>query len=261
MTTSFLGWYIFAGLVAILLVIDVQLQRNRLHSSNGATDTAVIKQAPCNKGKSQVMTSVLVAAIFVSAGPGFIFWITKQPQPEGYSVQLKLPATVGEWSVMDADENDWIPRYRGAIAQKMAYHDKNNREIHLYLGIYSTQRQGEELINDLNTISDDKIWRIGYQKARLHNVGGQQALEQLLEKNDGSQLLVWYWYRVAGQDTVNKYQAKALQVLGLLKGIRQASIVAIATQPDGEHESARKILAQFAEDMGSSINMVIDDKI
>lgn len=257
----YLGWYIFAGLVAVLLVIDVQLQRNRLHSSSGATDTAVIKQAPCNKGKSQIMATILVAAIFVSAGPGFIFWITKQPQPEGYSVQLKLPATAGEWSVMNADRDDWTPQYRGAIAQKMAFHDKNNREIHLYLGIYPTQRQGEELINDLNKISDDKIWRIRYQKARLQNVGGQQALEQLLEKNDGSQLLVWYWYRVAGQDTVNKYQAKALQVLGLLKGIRQASIVAIATKPDAEPESARKILAQFAEDMGSSINMVIDDKI
>ncbi len=94
----------------------------------------------------------------------------------------------------------------------------------------------------------------------MYNAGGQQVLEQLLENNDGSQRLVWYWYRVAGQNTVNKYQAKALQVLGLLNGKRQASIVAIATKLDEEPESTRKTLGQFVEQMDSSIDRVIDGK-
>ena len=138
---------------------------------------------------------------------------------------------------------------------------KNNREIHLYLGMYPTQRQSEELINDLNKISDEKIWHIRHQRALLYNVGEQEMLEQLLEMNDGSQRFVWYWYRVAGQDTVNEYQAKALQVLGLLKGIQQASIVAIAAKVEEEPGKARKILGQFVKEMGFSINSVIDDKL
>lgn len=257
----FLGWYIFAGLVAVLLVIDVQLQRNRLHSSNGATDTAVIKQAPCNKGKSQFMASILVAAIFVSTGPGFIFWISKQPQSDGFPVKIELPPTALEWTYMEAGEDSWNPLYRGAIAHKMAFHDKNNRVMYLYLGMYPTQRQGEELINDLNKISDDKIWRIMYQRAKVYNVNGHQVLEQLLERSDGTQRLVWYWYRVAGQNTVNKYQAKVLQVLGMLKGMRQASIVAIAAKLDGEPEDTRNILGRFAKLMESSIDSVTDSKI
>ena len=184
----------------------------------------------------------------------------KQSQSDGYPVQMTLPSTAGEWVATDAGDDGWMPLYRGAIPHKMVYSDNNNHEIQLYLGLYSVQRQGEELINDLNRISDDKIWRIMYQKAKLYNIGGQQVLEQLLEKNDGSQRLVWYWYRVAGQNTVNKYQAKALQVLGLLKGKRQASIVAIAAKLDDGPESTRKILGQFVEEVGSSIDRVIDGK-
>ncbi len=162
---------------------------------------------------------------------------------------------------MEVDEDSWTPLYRGAITHKMAFHDKNNRVIHLYLGMYPTQMQGEELINDLNRISDDKIWRIIYQREKVYKVNGQQVLEQLLEKNDGTQRLVWYWYRVAGQNTVNKYQAKMLQVLGIVKGMRQASVVAIASRIDGEPEDARKILGQFVKTMASSIESITDSKI
>jgi EpsI family protein len=95
----------------------------------------------------------------------------------------------------------------------------------------------------------------------LYNAGEQEILEQLLEKNDASRRFVWYWNRVAGQDTVNEYQAKAFQVLGLMKGIQQASIVAIAAKVDEEPEKTRKILGQFVKAMGSSINSVIDGKL
>ena len=202
-----------------------------------------------------------MSAVFVSAGPGIIFWINTQPQAEGSQELVTLFSGVGEWSEVDADEDDWTPQYRGAIAHQRVFHDKNNREIHLYLGMCPTQRQGEELINDLNKISDEKIWHIRYQRATLYNVGEQEILEQLLEKDDGSQRLVWYWYRVVGQDTVNKYQATALQALGLMKGIQQASIVATAAKVDEEPEKTRKIPGQFVKEMGSSINSVIDGKL
>ena len=257
----YLGWYIFGGLVVVLLTIDARLHRNRLPGSNGTVDTAATKQVPCNKGKSQIMVSVLVVALLVSAGPGIIFWLSEQPQLDNKPVKIEFPSATVEWPYMEADEDSWTPLYRGAITHKMAFHDKNNRVIHLYLGMYPTQMQGEELINDLNRISDDKIWRIIYQREKVYKVNGQQVLEQLLEKNDGTQRLVWYWYRVAGQNTVNKYQAKMLQVLGIVKGMRQASVVAIASRIDGEPEDARKILGQFVKTMASSIESITDSKI
>ena len=257
----YLGWYLFGGLVVVLLTIDARLHRNRLPGSNRTADTAATKQVPCNKGKSQIMVSVLVVALLVSAGPGIIFWLSEQPQLDSNPVKIEFPSATVEWPYMEADEDSWTPLYRGAIAHKMAFHDKNNRAIHLYLGVYPSQMQGEELINDLNRISDDKIWRIIYQREKVYNVNGQQVLEQLLEKNDGTQRLVWYWYRVAGQNTVNKYQAKMLQVLGIVKGMQQASVIAIASKIDGEPEDTRKILGKFVKTMASSIESITDSKI
>jgi hypothetical protein len=76
-----------------------------------------------------------VSAVFVSAGPGIIFWINTQPQAGGSQEQVTLFSGVGEWSEVDADEDDWTHQYRGAIAHQRVFHDKNNREIHLYLGM------------------------------------------------------------------------------------------------------------------------------
>jgi len=265
-----LGWYLFAGLIVVLLVIDTQLQKFRQpqiqrhqlqqHRSNNLQQVAKTTQTLCNKGKSQFVVFALGAALFVSAGPVTVYWLDDQTQPDSYVAQPALISIAGEWSAMNADEDDWTPQYRGAIARKITFNNKIGQQIYFYMGLYPTQKQGEELINDLNRISDNKIWYSGYQRATLYNVGGRQVLEQLLEKKDGRQRLVWYWYHVAGQNTVNKYQAKALQVLGLMKGMRQASVFAIAARLDGDPEYTREILVQFIEQMSSSIEKVTDGK-
>ncbi len=265
-----LGWYLFAGLVVLLLLMDVQLQKLRQHQlqrhqlqqhrSNGHQQEAKTTQTLCNKGKSQFAVITLVAALSVSAGPVTVYWLENQTQQGNYVVQPALISIAGEWSAMDADEDDWTPQYRGAIAHKMTFNNKMGQQIYFYMGLYPTQKQGEELINDLNRISDDKIWYSGYQREKLYTIGERQVLEQLLEKKDGTQRLVWYWYNVAGQNTVNKYQAKALQVLGLIKGMRQASVVAIAARLDGEPENTREILGQFVEVVSPEIDEMMDGK-
>ena len=164
-----------------------------------------------------------------------------------------MPA-LGDWSITVTEDDGWMPQYHGSITHKMTFKNKAGQQVFFYMGLYQTQKQGEELINDLNRISDEKIWHSRYQREKLYNANGRQVLEQLLENNDGTLRLVWYWYHVAGMHTVNKYQAKALQVLGLMQGVRQASVVAIAVRLDGEPTEARKVLTQFAGEMGASID-------
>ncbi|NOZ37668.1 MAG: EpsI family protein [Gammaproteobacteria bacterium] len=248
------GWYLFGGVVIVLLVIETLL-----HNSNAAQGVVVYKLAPCNKAKSQFVVIALMIALIVSASSAIVFRAKSQLQPIGNSSQIKLPLNVGEWSVVDVGEDDWTPQYRGATNHKVLFQDKNNQEVSLYIGIYHAQSQGKELINDLNKISDNKVWHTRYQRARLYNAGGQQVLEQLLEKDDGSQRLVWYWYHVAGRNTVNKYQAKMLEVLGLFNGKRQASVIAIAAKLDGEPEHVREMLGDFAVEVKPSLIMLIDD--
>jgi len=241
-----LGWYLFGGLVIMLLVIDTKLYRMYQHSSSKSQDVSARTplRTPCKMSKTRFTSFVLLTAIFISAGPAIVFWVSQQPQQDKISVQFDLSSAVGKWLATDDKSDDWIPQYSGAIAHKLVFRDTNNREVYVYLGMYPRQSQGEELINDLNKISDGKIWHTKYQRAKLVTVGKQQVLEQLLEKN-GTQRRVWYWYHIAGRNTVNKYQAKALQVLGLLTGKPWAFVIAVATQTDDDIRSSRQYLKEF----------------
>ncbi len=253
------GWFLFAGLIVVLLVVDVLLQKlpqfqlSPLHSN---AVQPVVKVA-CKEGKPRFIPVMLAAALFIFIGPGTLYWLYNQTSVISVEAQPVLPTTVGEWSVVVPAEDDWMPQYRGAINHKLIFQNDKGQQVYLYIGLYPVQKQGKELINALNRISDDKIWYSGYQRAKLYRINGRQVLEQVLESKDGRQRLVWYWYNVAGQNTVNKYQAKLLQILGLINGTRQAAVVAIAVRFNEEPAYARDILRQFAEAVNPSIERVI----
>ena len=114
-------------------------------------------------------------------------------------------------------DGDWMPEYQGAITRKQAY-QKGGESLDLYIGYYPVQKQGEELINGLNRISNPEVWHSRNPKGRVWQVDDRVVLEQLLERGDGVKRLVWSWYRVAGRETVNPYHAKVFKIWGLVKG-------------------------------------------
>jgi len=107
------------------------------------------------------------------------------------------------------------------------------------------QQQGKELINDLNSINNKERWRTVYPRPRIRGADDQQVLEQLLDNGAKKQLLVWYWYNVAGITTTNKYEAKVLQVLGLITGKPWAYVTAVALEQKGDVGSTRQVLEDF----------------
>ena len=84
-------------------------------------------------------------------------------------------------------------------------------------------------------------------------------LEQELISASGKQRLVWYWYRVAGFNTTNQYMAKGLQLLGMVTGKPQASVVAVAVDVD-DVDSTRQAMRDFISSMGPSLTLVADGK-
>ncbi|VAW53738.1 hypothetical protein MNBD_GAMMA05-1241 [hydrothermal vent metagenome] len=254
-----LGWYLFAGLVLLLLIIDIFW--HWLHKSNSQVVQNIDEKAPlpCKKGKTQFLIFVFSAAFMLVLAPATVSWLGKQQAVESSVFKPAAFVSIGQWSAVASDD-DWVPKYGGAITRKMRFIDENNRQMHLFLGVYHRQTQGQELINDLNAISDGKIWHSKYQRAKIQNVGGRQVFEQLIANNEGVQRLVWYWYHVAERDTINKYYAKILQVVGLVTGVPQASVVAIATHLDAaDPEKTREKLDKFVSELTPQVNRWIDD--
>lgn len=253
-----LGWYLFAGLVLLLLAIDTLwhwLHKSKISAVQGIDDNV---QVICNKGKAQLLMFAFSSALLLVSAPATVSWLGQQQAADSSMLKPVQFGSIGQWSVAINDD-DWVPKYSGAIARKMRFADENDRQMHLFLGVYLKQTQGEELINDLNTISDGKIWHSKYQRAKVQNSGGRQVFEQLIVNNDGVQRLVWYWYHVAEHDTINKYYAKILQVVGLVTGVQQASVVAIATKLDANPDKTRERLDKFTQVLTPQVNSWIDD--
>ena len=242
-----LGWYLFGGLVVILLFIDARLYRWRQATFSSRNRVNVKDEpvyAPVTGGRPRFMAILISGALLLSLGPVTVYRISQQLSTINTNVELVLPVAAPGWTGPVESDDDWMPKYKGAIVKKQVY-AKNGQEVFLYIGYYPVQTQGKELIAYHNQICDTEIWQTNYTRARNSTVGDKQVLEQLLENKQGRQRLVWYWYNVGGWITSNKYAAKALQVPGLLTGEAYSYVIAVAADEMNGIDGTKKIMREF----------------
>lgn len=254
-----LGWYLFGGLVAVLLFTDARLHRHH-HSvtSIAGAERNAVAAGDSDKGAVKFLLAFIACAALLFAGPAVVYRLHNQTQLDSGNVKLKLTAGVSGWTGPVDSRNDWMPDYRGAVTRKQDY-VKDSARVTVYVGYYPSQRQGEELVNALNRISNNDTWRTHYAHAGVRQNGDRYVLEQLIERNDGTKKLVWYWYRVAGRLTTNKYVVKVLQVMGLMLGKPQAFVVAVATDMGEDIEHTRSILGEYLSVMGPALADVVTE--
>ena len=255
-----LGWYLFGVLLVLLLIIDVLVYKYRQQVSRDKTEYRAAEREGrlpviCKKGRFQHLLTVIFGALCLSLGPAAAYKVNHQQRPVNVASEIDLPAGSGGWTGPLLSEDDWMPEYHGAVTAKQAY-IKGADKVTLYLGYYPVQKQGEELINGLNRISNEDVWRPLYPHARAKHVGHGQVLEQLLTKHTGGEKLVWYWYRVAGRDTTSRYEAKLYQLQGLITGRPQAYLLAVAADIKSGGD-AREVLFEFVNTMSLPLREVL----
>jgi EpsI family protein len=205
----------------------------------------------CPHGSLYRAGVLLLAAVLVVSGPVIASLLAGQANT-GQAVAVELPAGSQGWSGPMQSADSWMPRFHGAVSSKQAYR-KDGDSVWLYIGSYPVQSQGRELISDLNSIADPSLWQLQYSHGVVVASGDRRLLEQRIRSASGEQRLVWYWYRVAGVATTNRYMAKLLQVYGLVAGKPQASLVALATGIEEDVQDSRQRLKDFMLTFGPSL--------
>jgi len=239
-----LGWWVFAVVMLLLMVLDSVLARHKVFRSSPETSTAVPAVGqPCPHGGLHRAGVLLLAAALLVSGPVIASLLEGQANIHR-AIVIELPAGAQGWSGPSVTADSWMPRFHGAVSRKQAYRKEGHR-VWLYVGSYPVQSQGSELISDLNSIADPSEWQLQYAHGRIIEYGDRSLLEQRMTSATGKQRLVWYWYRVAGVSTCSRYMAKLLQVYGLLLGKPQASVFAIATDIEGDEQDSRQQLKDF----------------
>lgn len=251
-----LGWYLFGGLIAVLLFLDARFYKKIAVS---ATDlkpevihTASDNPVHCAAGGVGYFYVSVLCIIILFIGPAVIYQQNTQ-QSSAQTINLVLPGSAMGWSEPLPDSDDWWPQYHGAIQMKSVHQVRGN-DASIFVAYYPAQKQGEEVINDLNRISNEKIWKTSYPRPGVllmdkQSIDNEYVLEQLIENSQKQKRLVWYWYNIGGRVTINKYEAKVMQLTGLITGQPQAYMAAVSVAIIGDVKNARKALAEITSDI------------
>ena len=252
-----LGWYLFGALVLLLLFIDHLVYRRRGPEPDAAGKAFRMGGGvDCQGGYLQRRLLPAVVIALLVSGPAAAWWLKQRTValPTGI---LQLPPGQSGWSGPESLNDSWLPLYHGATPFRTAYH-KHGMRVMVYIGYYPRQRQGSELINELNRISGEAGWQQAAVQSRTVGSEGRQLTETELVSADGLHRLVWYRYRVAGHYTVSDYAAKALQVAGLLAGRQEAAVIALAADSSEEPAVARDVLEDFLTAMETALARFVD---
>lgn len=253
-----LGWYIFGAIMLFLLFMDAWLHNKFSSQVAGIPQVSSglsITQHECRKpGLSRLLIPGLATILLIGSIPVMQWRIKHQADFDANNVLVVLPDGDSGWSGPYAPVTSWKPIYHGAVETLQSY-SMNGESVQVYVGYYPAQRQGRELINVLNRISDTRVWTPVYSHPHVRTIHGRSVLEQLLKNKAGNKLVVWFWYEVAGQPVTSNIKAKLLQVLGLFNGKPGASVVAIAGSWSENPSSTQKILDEFSAFIESGMDV------
>lgn len=244
----FYGWFFFS-VVTLLLIIGATFAlreptRHPASASASRVDPGLGAGARPFSGARAGLTTVAALTI-MALGPA----ADRLNDPAGRSVvAVDFPAwnVEGAWEPSASSATDWRPVFRGTDAEVLQTFSDGERTVDLFVAGYAFQRQGSEVVNEMNRFTDETRWRrvgVGTASAR---VDGQDVgvLAERIASTDRKRL-IWYWYWVDGRFTASKIEAKLLQARARLmfENPAAAVIAVTADYQEGPSEAAAALQA------------------
>ena len=200
---------------------------------------------------SQSAWLALGAATIVSAAAIVMSPVAAAYLQGGSHAQPKLeaPPAGGRWQPGSGSLAEWSPRFLNPSARTTQLYADGTKRVELYIGYYRNQRQSAELITSQNVLvhSNDKVWGKVSEAKRALTVGADEiGLIETHVRSHATRLLVWHWYWIDGQYTVNPYWAKVLQAKSQLLGRGDdGAVIVVSTELDQNGEDAANRLQDF----------------
>jgi exosortase A len=243
------GWVLF-GMVALLLFWVGSHWREDVIT---AASTHRSQMAPHAKLGSSLVTGALLTSITVTASPLFYEFL-ESSEPNVYR-EIATIAPVNGWTLSPERPAVFHPNLMGARQTLEQVFEKDGRRVVLFIGYYANQREGSELIFNVNTIAQSRIrsWRQVAQDRVRGNGLNFDAIQTRL-RSSSSGLAIWHWYWAGERWTALLEVVKAFQALDKLLGRGDdAAVVVLYTQSDSERRGIDKGLQEFSQDMAPVI--------
>ena len=255
---------IFLSIVIVALLALGALFRER--TSLAPEQESSLAGVANPRAPASLFTSVCIAVVAVTVAVGAHSYGSHSVQrgaadgaPAQFPVQISPP-----WTALAETKTNWRPQFKGNDAEFIASYSNGQHKVEFYVAYYAYQRQGAEVVNENNAISDQYVWLRAGSTAADTAVDGvpMRVLSTRLVSGPRSRL-VWSWYWVDGEFTANPYVAKLLQARSrLLGGMPAAAVIAVSADFDEKPSEVKPLLADFLanlEPLGNKLYLAARD--
>lgn len=246
-----LGWFVY-GVVVLLPFFFLMGKLTTGALLPAGRETPAEREQGDSK---RYLLIYLFAIVILVAGPLLSAMVRFQDYPDRV---VTLPQSSPFWTTTSSGASDWQANYQGANQYLYNQYEGDAGLAELHLFNYANQQEGVELINVENTLTDDDLWRIvpGTESQASVAIGAEDidVVKAQIESSSGEQKLVWYWFNVGGLPTNDTYVAKVYQLIALINGRKDASLIAIAADCGLNCAGAAEIISSFAGDRYSAIS-------
>ncbi len=254
-----LGWALFGAGMFIFMLLSNRFLLSRYGSfvTRTGNEKSVIKPDRAVSNKKHIFQLFLVM-FGLSIGP---LWAqiqsSKTQSPVG---RLTVPEAFNQWRLSSSKDYNYEPFYSHAdIVYKGNYINESGKTVYCYIAYYHNQKQGKELISELNRVYDNKTWIELDSKKRDIEVSHLNFTvnETIVRTPQGKEKLIWYWYYTIDKRTSNENFEKLLEVWSDMSGQSGASLFLVAADVNESYAASRKALHDFLNDSLLGLEMAV----
>lgn len=235
------GWVLFTA-----AMIPVYLIARRLERREGASDVGGVAR---NHTVARVpWPRAALACVVMATGPAAAAVLTAVTAPPD-ATSIAAPESIGDWQRTAGTVVPLGIRFPGSLAQTEATYTRTGDARHLYLfaNLYGRPRQGAELISSGNRLFDSNLWKtVDEDTLQVHDRQATVNAVRLRSRGRGEVLLI-YWYNVAGQPFASDVEARLAEIRAVLGGVAGSGVRILAIECDGNCGDARDVLLDILE--------------
>lgn len=249
------GWLIFGAAMLALFAAGM-----RWTEPTRAAQRMAVPQAASTRGLLRPGAVLAASWLLIAAWPVAAAWIDSHRDTRPLHAEPIVPH--GGWQMTASAPGDWGPDLIAPTAVDVQTFVSDGKRVGVYRGWYRGQRQGSELVTEMNRIvrSESTRWRIvdsGYATVR---VGGERTvIRTALVRGPGRQFLIWHWYWLAGEATSSDVRVKLqLALQRLTGGSDTGAWVALYTPVSDNVQAGVGTLSSFIDAMSGALDAALN---
>jgi EpsI family protein len=165
----------------------------------------------------------------------------------------RFPTSIGPWTGEDSPLAEEVVRTAAVDDHLNRNYRSSEGELGLYIGYYTSQRQGESLHSPLYCLPGSGWQPLVKDQLAVHVDGAApRFVNKLVVERGIDQLLVLYWYQTLTRVTASEYWRKLFLISdAFTSGRTDVALVRIIApmdfRADGSETRAQRIATPFAE--------------